>query len=54
MTGTPTSPETAPTTEQTHESILNNWKERFEDLLKAKSLDDLKAELTDIATDIQS
>lgn len=35
------------------ESILHNWRERLEEVLKAKSLEDLKSELTKIGTDLQ-
>lgn len=41
------------TTAQQHTSIMDNWKERFEELLKSKNIDDVKAELTKLATDLQ-
>ena len=34
-------------------SILDNVKDRFEDLLKAKTLDELREELKEIADEIQ-
>jgi DNA repair exonuclease SbcCD ATPase subunit len=33
---------------------LSNWKERFEELLKVKNLDDLKGELTKLAGELQT
>jgi hypothetical protein len=33
---------------------MTNWKERFEELLKVKNLDDLKGELTKLAGELQS
>ena len=35
------------------ESLLNNWKDRLEDLLKSKNLDDLKSELYKIGEELQ-
>lgn len=43
---TPTSPEPS--------APVQNWKDRFEELLKVKNFDDLKSELTKIAADIQT
>lgn len=36
------------------ESILHNWRERLEELLKAKNLDDLKSELSKIGSELQN
>lgn len=43
----------APTTEAS-KSGLSNWKERFEELLKVKNLEELKSELTKLAGEIQT
>lgn len=36
------------------ESILHNWRERLEELLKAKNLDDLKSEFRKIGGEVQA
>lgn len=34
-------------------SLRHNWRDRFEELLKVKNVDDLKVELTRLGTDLQ-
>ena len=51
---TNTTQETAANQNSKAESILHNWRDRLEDLLKAKNLDELKSEFKRIGGDLQT
>ncbi len=55
MTNENSNPETAETTTgtKTNPSLIHNWRDRFEELLKVKNVDDLKTELTRLGQDLQ-
>ncbi|MEK6553909.1 MAG: hypothetical protein AABZ31_01615 [Bdellovibrionota bacterium] len=43
----------ATSTTKSNTSLIHNWRDRFEELLKVKNVDDLKGELTRLGQDLQ-
>lgn len=45
--------EATSSTPKSNSSLIHNWRDRFEELLKVKNVDDLKGELTRLGHDLQ-
>jgi hypothetical protein len=53
MTNDNSNSETTETSAKSSSSLIHNWRDRFEELLKVKNVDDLKGELTRLGADLQ-
>jgi hypothetical protein len=53
MTNGNSNSENSETTAKSSSSLIHNWRDRFEELLKVKNVDDLKGELTRLGADLQ-